>query len=416
MKKVLIIDENDEFREYLCKKIEEHGFDVTAGLNGLDGSLKLRKIIPDLIIMDHSLTRKTFFEVLTEKIENPNTVSVPIVLLTNKVDKSKIVEYAKYGIKKIFSKPIKIDSLLKGVSEILGTTFEVDDTPCIIEANFNDEIIFIEIARGLNIEKIEILKFRLEELVNIYNIAIPKVLLMMSGIKVEDKNIYKLRTLLDIVVKVVKENFDKIILLANEKTIKDYVNNVGEYKDIRIRNNLSDALDDLIGQKADNFAQDRVVEDNLLNPKTKEVKEVKIEMRFETENLTRKLETIGSNVKIAVVDDDFVIRQFVKTSFKTLEWQIEMFENGKLFIDALSENKEFDLIFLDLMMPEVDGFGVLEFINKNVIKTPVIIFSALSQKETVLKAVKYGVKTYMSKPLNPNLIKRKTAEILNPGF
>ncbi|MCL2481486.1 MAG: response regulator, partial [Spirochaetaceae bacterium] len=154
----------------------------------------------------------------------------------------------------------------------------------------------------------------------------------------------------------------------------------------------------------------------LLNPKTKEVKEVKIEMRFETENLTRKLETIGSNVKIAVVDDDFVIRQFVKTSFKTLEWQIEMFENGKLFIDALSENKEFDLIFLDLMMPEVDGFGVLEFINKNVIKTPVIIFSALSQKETVLKAVKYGVKTYMSKPLNPNLIKRKTAEILNPGF
>ena len=416
MKKILIIDENDDFREYLTKKIGENGFEVTAAVNGLDGSLKLRKIIPDLIIMDNSLTRKTFSEVLAEKEDNPNTIATPIILLTNKVDKSKIAQYARYGVKKIFSKPIKIDSLLKGVSEILGTTFEVDDTPCIIEANFNDEIIFIEIARGLNIEKIEILKFRLEELINIYNIAIPKVLVMMSGIVIEDKNIYKIRTLLDIVIKTVKENFDKLIVLTNEKTIRDYISCVNEYKNVVTRNNLSDALDDLIGQKADNFAQDRVVEDNLLNPKNKDVKDSKIEMRFETENLTRQLETIGNNVKIAIVDDDFIIRQLVKTSFKNLEWQIDLFENGKKFIEALSENKEYDLIFLDLMMPEVDGFGVLEYINNQGITTPVIIFSALSQKETVLKAVKYGVKSYMSKPLNPNLIKRKTAEILNPGF
>ena len=416
MKKVLIIDENEEFREYLAKKIAEYGFDVSTGVNGLDGSLKLRKIIPDIIIMDHSLTRKTCHEVLVEKGDNPNTISIPIVLLTNKVDKSKIAEFARYGVKKIYSKPLKIDSLLKGISEILGTTFEVDDTPCIIEANFNDEIIFIEIARGLNIEKIEILRFRLEELVTMYDIAIPKVLLMMSGVVIEDKNIYKIRTLLDIVVKTVKENFDKIIVLANEKTIKDYITSVIDFRDIQVKNNLSDALDELIGQKADNFAQDRVVEDNLLTPKNKGVKEAKIEMRFETENLTRQLETIGNNIKIAIVDDDFVIRQLVKTSFKTLEWEIDAFENGKLFIDALNEDKEYDLIFLDIVMPEIDGFGVLDFINKQYIKTPVIIFSALSQKETVLKAVKYGVKSYMSKPLNPNLIKRKTAEILNPGF
>ncbi len=416
MKKVLIIDENEEFREYLKKKIEEYGFEVTTGLNGLDGSLKLRKIIPDLLIMDHSLTRKTCQEVLTEKEDNPNTISIPVVLLTNKIDKSRIVEFAKYGVKKIFSKPVKIDSLLKGISEILGTTFEVDDTPCIIEANFNDEIIFIEIARGLNIEKIEILKFRLEELVNIYGIVAPKILLMMSGIIIEDKNIYKMRTLLDIVVKSVKENLDRIIVLTNEKTIKDFITSVGEYKSIQVKNNLSDALDDLIGQKADNFAQDRVVEDNLLTSRLHGVQEAKIEMRFENENLTRQLETIGNNIKIAVVDDDFVIRQLVKTAFKSLEWQIDMYENGKQFIDALSGNKEYDIIFLDLMMPEVDGFGVLEFINKKEIKTPVIIFSALSQKETVLKAVKYGVKSYMSKPLKPDVIKRKTAEILNPGF
>ncbi|MCL2791825.1 MAG: response regulator [Spirochaetaceae bacterium] len=414
MKKVLVIDENEEFREYLRKKIERHGIEATSGLNGLDGSLKLRKIIPDLIVMDSILTRKTCREVLVEKAENPNTIAIPIVMLTNKIEKKKIAEYAKYGVKKLFSKPIKIDALLKGISEVLGTTFEFDETPCIVEANFNDEIIFIEIARGLNIEKIEILKFKLEELVKIYNITVPKMLIMMSGVVIEDKDIYKIRTLLDIVLKTVKDNSDKIIVLANEKTIKDYIGSVAEYKSIRVKNNLSDALDDLIGQKADNFAQDKVVEENLLNPKS--VKETKIEMRFETEGLTRQLDTIGNNVKIAVVDDDFVIRQLMKTTFKAFDWQIDMFENGKLFIDALSDNKEYDLIFLDLMMPEVNGFGVLEFIDQKKIKTPVIIFSALSEKESVLKAVKYGVKSYMGKPLNPTLIKRKTAEILNPGF
>ena len=417
MKRVLIIDENEEFREYLRKKIGEYGFDVASGANGLDGSLKLRKIIPDLIIMDTSLTKKPCHEVLKEKEENPNTAAIPIVMLTNKIGRRKIAEYGRYGVKKIFFKPIKIDSLLRGISEILGTIFEVDDTPCIVEANFNNEIIFVEIARGLNIEKIEILRFRLEELVSFYSIAVPKLLLMLSGTVIEDKTIYKIRTLLDIVLKTVKGDFTKIIVLTNEETVKDYIECVPEYKSIQIRNNLSDALDDLIGQKADNFAQG-VIEGNLLMSKAVGggVREKRVEMRFETESLTRQLETISSNARIAVVDDDFVIRQLIKTVFKAFEWKIDMYENGKLFIDALSGNEGYDLIFLDIMMPEVDGFGVLDFLNQKKIKTPVIMFSALSEKEAVQKAVKYGVKSYMGKPLNPDLIKRKTAETLNPGF
>ncbi|MCL2293816.1 MAG: response regulator [Spirochaetes bacterium] len=417
MKKVLIIDENEEFRDYLQKKIIEFGCQADVALNGLDGSLKMRKIIPDLIVMDHALTRKNLAEVLEEKEQNPNTISTPIVLLANKIDKSKVTQLAKYGVKKIYSRPLKIDSLLKGISEILGITFKIDETQCIIEANFNDEIIFIEIARGLNIEKIEILKFKLEELVNNYDISTPKILLMISGIVIENKDLYKMRALLDILIKTSKENLDRIVVLTNEKTIRDFMSSVTGYKEIEVKNNLSDALDYLIGQKADNFAQDKIVEENLLTPKAMEVKETKIEMRFETEDLTRQLEASGNNIKIAVVDDDFVIRKLIGVTFKALDWQIDMYENGKQFVDVLTlEKKEYNLVFLDISMPELDGFGVLEFIKQKKIKIPVIVFSTHSQKETVLEAVKYGVKSYMSKPLNPNLIKRKTVEILNPGF
>ena len=293
---------------------------------------------------------------------------------------------------------------------------EVDDTPCIIEANFNDEIIFIEIARGLNTEKIDILQFRLNELIKIYNIAHPKILLMMSNVEIEDKNIFKLRNLLDIAVKSAAEKPDQIMILKNSGAIKDNVKYVPEFKGKKTTNNLGDALDVLIGKKGDAYAQDKVVEDNLLGAKLSgNPQEGKIEMRFEAENLFRQLETIGNNVKIAIVDDDFVIRQLVKTVFKSLEWQLDLYENGKKFVEALPGNK-YDLVFLDVMMPELDGFGVLEYMDREKINTPVIILSALSQKETVLKAVKYGVRSYMSKPLKPDAIKRKTAEILNPGF
>lgn len=139
-------------------------------------------------------------------------------------------------------------------------------------------------------------------------------------------------------------------------------------------------------------------------------------MQLETEKLQHQLEALG-NIKIAIVDDDLVIRQLVKTAFKTFQWQLDLYANGKVFIDTITEKeKQYDLIFLDLMMPELDGFGVLEYFKKNSITTPTIVFSSVSQKETILKAIAYGIRSYISKPLKPDIIKRKTAEILNSDF
>lgn len=418
MKKILIIDENEEFRNYLEKKFTEQNFTVSIGLNGLDGSLKMRKDFPDLIIMDYLLSRKSSIEILTEKKENPNLSATPVILFSNKIDKRAIVELPKYGVKKIFSKPVKIDSLFKGISELFNIVFTVDETPCIIEANFNDEIIFIEIARGLNIEKIEILQLRLNELIGLYHITQPKILVMMSGIDINEKNIFKLRKFLEIVVSASKNTPEMITILTGAKEIKNFIQTVSKFNNIKVRSNLNDALDELIGIKGDTFAHDKVFENSILNTKSSEsLKGGKIEMRFENEEITRKLETAGTDIKIAIVDDDIVIRQLLKATFKSLPWKLDMYENGKKFVDALSgEDKEYNLIFLDLMMPELDGFGVLEYLKKNKITVPVIVFSALSQKETVVKTLKYGVKTYMTKPLKTDVIKRKTVEILIPEF
>ena len=72
MKKILIIDESSLFREYLSNKLTSKGFEVVQGTNGLDGSVKMRRELPDLIITDYYLTRKSSREVLQEKKGNPN--------------------------------------------------------------------------------------------------------------------------------------------------------------------------------------------------------------------------------------------------------------------------------------------------------------------------------------------------------
>ena len=176
MKKILLIDDSILFRQYLANKLVENGFEVIEAGNGLEGALKLRNDMPDLVIMEYYLTRKSSVEILKEKMDNKNVVDVPVIMISTKIDREKILSVAQFNVKKFFSKPIKLDALLQTVSGFLQVKVEIDKSPCIIEAHFNDEILFIEIALGLNTEKIELLKFKITELAQLYGVASPKVL------------------------------------------------------------------------------------------------------------------------------------------------------------------------------------------------------------------------------------------------
>ncbi len=224
-----------------------------------------------------------------------------------------------------------MDLLFQGITEVTGITIEVDDTPSIIEAHLNDEIIFLEVAKGLNTEKIELLKYKIDELVNLYQTAVPRFLLMMSNLNIDDKQIYKLRALLDTILEKSGNKPEYIKILTNSDIVKEYVTSTPEFKQIGLTANLSEALDDLIGIKGDNFAQDKIVGEALLAGDQGNADSNNFQMRFDNEKTFMELETFGDDISIAIVDDDLVIRQLVKTVFRNLKWKIDLFENGKLF-------------------------------------------------------------------------------------
>jgi len=420
MKKILVIDESTLFRDYLAKKLAEYQFEVVQGVNGLDGTLKMRSEVPDLIIMDYYLSRRSCIEVLQEKKNNPNTAQVPVIVISSRIDKTKIVEIASYNVKKIFSKPLKMDALLKSISELLDVRLAIDETPCVIEAHFNDEILFIEIAMGLNREKIELLDYKITELLELYQVKIPKLLIMMSNIEFQEKDAPKLRQLLDTLL--AREEIDPkfVRILTNAPYVSSFIASNQDYKGIVVADSLEKAMDDLIGLKPDSFAHDEVANAKFLSasaPK-KDIGE-SIALRFDSEKVkggaVPQARTPIRDASIAVVDDDMVIRELVKTVFSESGWEIHPYSNGKEFVTDL-EKQNFDLVFLDLMMPEMNGFQVLSYLKQKGKELPIIVFSALSQKETVVKAMSFGIRSYLIKPLKPITLMQKAQELLDTNF
>jgi len=419
MKKILVIDESSLLRNFLKQKLEELGFEVVLATNGLEGSLKIRSSLPDLIIMDYYLSRKSCLELLREKKENPNSANVPVIMASTKIDRDRLVEIAKFGVKKFFSKPIKVDALLKTISELLQVSLNLDSTPCIIEAHFNDEILFIEIAMGLNSEKIELLKYKITELLDLYEVQNPKVLVMMSSLDITQADSLKLSALLSVILEFSRAKPRYVKILTNSDYVKKYVEGRSDFQGIEVTKNLERAMDGLLGRKAGAYmdGETNVVHEEFLSAAApKKEKDETIHLRFEGERAPAEdLSSLGEKLRFAVVDDDFVIQELIKTAFADTDFQIDTYENGKLFIDKV-EPESYDLVFLDLMMPVMDGFETLQKVNEMKIEIPIIVLSALSQRETVIKALKFGVKSYLIKPLKPEWIRKKATEILRLNF
>ncbi len=407
MKKILIIDDSDLFREFLSQKLTGFGFEVMQAINGFDGIIKMRQADHDLVIMDYYLSRNSSLDVLKKKNDNPNAKHIPVIMASAKVDRENLLLLSQYGVKKFFTKPIKIDAMVKAIAELLKVNIEVDNTPCIIDANLNDEIIFVEVARGLNRDKIELLKFRLQELVALYKVPEAKVLVMMSGLDVGPNDSLQLASLISTIADYSGARTRNIKILTSSEFVRTFIRSRPNYNGIEVVDNLEMAMDGLMANKVDlNMAP--TISKSGLN------------MQFEGETKMAdddlaNLRDLGNSIRIAVVDDDFVLREIIKKAFTNTFITIDTFADGSEFI-ASDNLKEFDLVFLDLMMPVMDGFQVMTRLNAMDFGVPVIVLSALTKRETVVKAMGLGVKSYMIKPIQPEGIRKKAIEILRMNF
>lgn len=102
---------------------------------------------------------------------------------------------------------------------------------------------------------------------------------------------------------------------------------------------------------------------------------------------------------ILIVEDDDFLLGLEASKLKKHNYEVITASNGTDAIKTISGGTKIDLILLDLMLPDVDGFMVLEKIrdNKELLTIPVIVFSNLSEDKDVNRVKKLGVSDFMIK-------------------
>jgi CheY-like chemotaxis protein len=124
-------------------------------------------------------------------------------------------------------------------------------------------------------------------------------------------------------------------------------------------------------------------------------------------------------VKILCAEDEQDIRENIAEILRDEGFEVFEAANGKLAFESFLQNKP-DIVISDIMMPELDGYGLLELIrgSKNIRNNtvPFIFLSALGQKDNVIKGVNSSANDYLIKPIDFDLmiakIKEKTSNLI----
>nr|WP_281260058.1 response regulator transcription factor [Alkalibacterium olivapovliticus] len=118
----------------------------------------------------------------------------------------------------------------------------------------------------------------------------------------------------------------------------------------------------------------------------------------------------GNQKKLLVVDDEDRIRRLLKMYLEKADYDIDEAENGRIALDMAMEN-EYDLILLDVMMPEMDGIQVAEEIRKEK-ETPIMMLTAKGEELNRIQGFEVGVDDYIVKPFSPREIVLRVAAII----
>ena len=116
-------------------------------------------------------------------------------------------------------------------------------------------------------------------------------------------------------------------------------------------------------------------------------------------------------VKILVVDDESRMRKLVHDFLAKKNYEVLEAENGEEAVDLFFEQKDIDLILLDVMMPKMDGWQVCREIRQYS-KVPIIMLTAKSDEQDELKGFELGVDEYISKPFSPKILVARVEAIL----
>ncbi|SHN00345.1 Signal transduction histidine kinase [Flavobacterium xinjiangense] len=375
-KVVLIIEDDRNFAAILLNQAHKKGFKCLSAATGEDGLLLTSKYKPNAIILDMGLPGIKGRQVLHELKANPAIRHIPVHIISAN---DRTLEPIREGAVEYLMKPIAKNELEEAFNRIENFVNRKIKNLMIIEDNENSrKAIKILIGNG-DVKCLEAGSgkeaLELYEQNNIDCIILDIGLPDISGFEL----IHKLE-------EIKGHNMPPIIIYTGKELTKEENNLLQKYaesiiiKGIKSEERLLDETALFLHRTISNL------------PKSKQII---------INNLYDK-EAIFHSKKILLVDDDMRNVFALSKILQERGMDVIKAENGKTALDMLEKNPDIDLVLMDIMMPEMDGYEAMKRIRAQIKfrSLPVIALTAKAMKDDKQKCIDAGANDYITKPID----------------
>ena len=117
--------------------------------------------------------------------------------------------------------------------------------------------------------------------------------------------------------------------------------------------------------------------------------------------------------RVLIVEDNRMHAELLNIIIRSsFDADITVAENGRDALDKITEGRIFDLIIIDIMLPKINGLDVLKTIRKVYDRVPILMLSALNDKEIMAKSYAEGATDYAAKPIRNEMLRDKIGVLL----
>ena len=375
-KVVLIIEDDLNFAAILLKQANKKGFKCLSASSGEDGLLLASKYKPQAIILDMGLPGIKGQQVLHELKANPSVRHIPVHIISAN-DRS--LEIIREGAVEYLMKPISKEGLDEAFNRIENFVNRKIKNLLIIEDNENSRIAIKTLIGTGDVKCFEAATgkeaLELYEQNNIDCIILDIGLPDVSGFDL----IQKLEDLKG-------QNMPPIIVYTGKDLTKEENDLLQKYAESIIIKGIK--------------SEERLLDETALFLH-RTISNLPTSKQMIINNLYDK-EAIFNSKKILLVDDD--MRNVFALSKILQERGMEVIksENGKKALELLDIHADIDLVLMDIMMPEMDGYEAMKHIRSQVKfrNLPVIALTAKAMKDDKQKCIDAGANDYITKPID----------------
>ncbi len=373
---VLIIEDDLKFASILLKQANKKGFKCLSASTGEDGLILAAKYKPQAIILDMDLPGINGQRVLHELKTDPSVRHIPVHIISAN---DRTLEPIKEGAVEYLIKPVNKKDLEETFNRIESFVSRKIKNLLIVEDNANSrkamqiligngDVKCFEAASGK--EAMSLYKHNHIDCI-ILDIGLPDI----SGFDL----IHKLKEVKD-------DHIPPIIVYTGKELSKEENNELQKYaesiiiKGVKSEERLLDETALFLHRTISNLPKSKQMMINSLYDK----------------------EILFHGKKILLVDDDS--RNVFALSQVLIERRMEIIkaENGKIALDMLDAHPDIDLVLMDIMMPEMDGYEAMKRIRSQIKyrNLPVIALTAKAMKDDKQKCIDAGANDYITKPID----------------